>query len=180
MNSWKSTVLSAWAPPLRTFIMRHRQCAPAPAQVLVERQAGCLGCGTGHSQRDRRGWRSRPSSLVVGAVGFEQGPIDAGLVAGVEPFHRVGKRAVDMLDRLSHAFAQVPRGLCVAELQRLTRPGRRTGRNNGPAHHSRREDDLSLDGGVAARIQDFTSDDIIDVEHYFLLSVNILRAWCMR
>ena len=40
MNSWMSRPLSAWAPPLSTFIMRHGQDPRArPAEVLVERQA---------------------------------------------------------------------------------------------------------------------------------------------
>jgi hypothetical protein len=31
MNSWKSTLLSAWAPPLRTFIIgTGRMCAASP------------------------------------------------------------------------------------------------------------------------------------------------------
>ena len=120
MNSWKSTLLSAWAPPLSTFIIGTGSSARlGAAEVAPQRQALLGGLRVGGGERhaeDRVGAEPR---LVGRAVELDQRPVERLLVGGVAcPSSRRGDLAVDVGHRARHALAP-PRRAAVAQLGRL-------------------------------------------------------------
>ena len=94
MNSWKSTELSAWAPPLRTFIigtgrMRRLAAAVELGQVAVERLLGVGGGGLGRGQRDAEDRVGPEPALVRGAVELDHRPVERPLLGGARPGQRL-------------------------------------------------------------------------------------------
>ena len=105
MNSWKSTELSACAPPFKTFIIGTGSTDGAPVagelgDVRVERLAGVGGGSAGRGERDAQDRvRSQPR-LVRGAVQIDHRPVERLLIGRVGAAKRVGDLAVDVRDRL--------------------------------------------------------------------------------
>ena len=140
MNSWKSTELSACAPPLSMFIIgTGSTCARLAAEVAVERQARLAPrrpCARG--QRDAEDRVRAEPRLVRRAVELDQrarrGP------PGRRRRGRATASAISPLtlrDRLRDALAAV--GVAaVAQLDRLELAGRGAGRHRGAAARARR------------------------------------------
>ena len=108
MNSWKSSALLAWAPPLMMFIRGTGSTrALGPPRYLysgisqLERRRP--GRRHGHAQ-DGVGARL---GLVGGAVGRQHRRVQPGLIEGVAADHRRGQDLADVVHRLVHALAQV-------------------------------------------------------------------------
>ena len=171
MNSWKSTLVSAWAPPLRMLhIGTGSRSARAPPTIAWRSAPMCSKSGTRSSAaaarraaidtRERR--VGAEPALVGGAVEGDHRLVERGLVQLLAD-DRLGDLAVDVGDRRPHALARVAGLVAVAELERLAGPGR------GPRGHRRAPEgaagelDIHFDRRVAPRIQNLPSDDTLDV-----------------
>ena len=145
---------------------RHRHLHAAHAtEIAVQRQAGLFGRGAGHGHRHGQHRVGAQARLVVGAVQVDQGLVQEGLLGRVQAHHGLGDLGVDELDGLEHALAQVTGLVAVAQLDRFARTGRRAGRHGGAAHGAAFQQHVALDGGVAARIEDFAADDVNNCTH---------------
>ena len=136
MNSCRSRLLLACAPPLMTFIIGTGICiAPHAAEVAVQRQARFFGrgaCATAMRHGQHR--VGAEAALVVGAVEVDQRAVEEGLLARVEAEHRFGDLGVDVLDRLAARPCRGS-GSCrrrAARSLRASRWRRRTARRRGP------------------------------------------------
>jgi hypothetical protein len=134
------------------------------ADVAVQRQLELGGGGLGHGQRDAEDGVGAQAGLVVGAVQVEQQPVDVALLEGVEADQGVVDLAVDVADGLEHALAAVAL-VAVAQLDGLEGAGGGARGDDGSARGPRVEDDLDLDGGIAAGVEDLASDDVLDGAH---------------
>ncbi len=132
------------------------------AEVAVERHPGRGGRGPGHGHADAEHGIGAEPALVFGPVQGEHGPVDAGLVQGVEVPDGRGDLAVDVGDGLEDAFAQIAVLVSVPELEGLVDAGRGAGRNGRPGERAVREKDFHLDGGIAAGIEDLAGLDLAD------------------
>ena len=170
MNSWKSTELSAWAPPLSTFIIgtgstRRLAAAVELGEVAVERL---------RRRRPRRPCAAAsetprialaPSrALVRGAVELDHRLVERALLGGAGAGQRLGDLAVDVGDRPRDALAG-PGVAAVAQLDRLELAGRGAGGHRGAAARAGLERDLDLDRRVAARVEDLARVDGGDGAH---------------
>ena len=107
MNSWKSTLLSACAPPLRMFIMgtgsvlarRRRDSGRAASRAMAAARAGGHGDGQDGVGAEVGSCCRVPSSSIMLAI-------EGALVGGVEIAECFGDFAVDVFDGLEHAFAE--------------------------------------------------------------------------
>ena len=145
---------------------RHRHLHRAhAAEVAVERQAGLLGRRLGHRHRDGQHGVGAEARLVVAAVELDQGLVDEGLLLGIEADDGFGDLGVDVLDGLQHALAEVAAGVAVAQFDGLARAGGGARGHGGAAHDARFEQDVGLDGGIAARVENLAGDDINDCAH---------------
>ena len=101
MNSWKSRLLLACAPPLITFIIGTGIfLRAAAAEVAVEREARLLGRRLGAGDRHREDGVGAEARLVLGAVQLDQHLVDVRLLGGVEAEDRLADLGVHVLDRL--------------------------------------------------------------------------------
>ena len=76
---------------------RHRQhVGVGAADVAVQRQLELVGGGLGHGEGHAEDGVGAEAALVVGAVGVEQGGVDAALVERLEADDGVAERAVDV------------------------------------------------------------------------------------
>ena len=169
MNSWKSTELSAWAPPLRTFIigtgrMRRLAAAVELGQVAVERLLGVGRGGLGGRQGDAEQRVGAEPALVRGAVELDHRPVERALLGGAGAGQRRGDLAVDVGDRAGDALAG-PALAAVAQLDRLELAGRGARGDRGEAAGAGLQRDLDLDGRVAARVEDLARVDGGDGAH---------------
>src|SRR5581483_7782625 len=141
MNSWKSTGLSACAPPLSTFIIGVGSSgAAAPASAR-------------HRERDAED-RVRPeAALVGGSVELDQRAVEARLVGRLAAGHGGGDLPVDVLDRAQHALA-AERLAAVAQLDRLMLAGRGARRHRRAAGGARLEARVDLHRRVPAAVED--------------------------
>ena len=167
MNSWKSTELSACAPPLSTFIIgTGRTCAPP------RRRGSARAAGPPPPPRRaprparRRGSRSRPGGDLFGVPSSSiSAAVEAALVGGVAAGDRLGDLAVDVADRLRDALAAV--GVAaVAQLDRLELAGRGAGRHRGAARARRSAATTSTSTvGLPRRVEDLAGVDALDLAH---------------
>jgi hypothetical protein len=70
-----------------------------------------------------------------------------------------------VLHSLEHAFAQIATFVAVTQLNGFAAAGRCTRGHSGAAHHAGLQQHIAFDGGVAAAVEDFTTDDIYDCTH---------------
>jgi hypothetical protein len=144
---------------------RHRQRAgERAADVAVERHLGGAGGGLGDRQRDAEDRVGAEARLVVAAVDLDQQPVETDLVLRLHAADRVVDRRVDGIDRLADALAEVALA-AVALLDRLVGAGRGAGGHGGPPHRAVLEQDVDLDGRIAAAVEDLTGEDIDDGGH---------------
>ncbi len=130
------------------------------AEVAVERQAVRGGGGLGGGQARRRGWRWRrasPCSAVPSAaiIARSRPTWSAGVAADDD----LGQRAVDVGDGLGDALAEVARLVAVAELDGLVDAGAGARGDGGAAERAVGQDDVDLDGRVAAAVEDLAAAD---------------------
>ena len=106
--------------------------------------------------------------LVARAVELDQRRVDAALVLGIHAGERVEDLAVDRIDRLLDALAEVARLVAVAQLDRLVRAGRGARRHRRATHGAILQHDVDLHRRVAAAVEDFAADDVDDGGHLSL------------
>src|SRR5262249_55058204 len=75
------------------------------------------------------------------------------------------RRAAEARDRLVRALAERGGLVAGAQLDRLMRAGRGARRHGGATARSVLQDDVDLDGRVAAAVEDLAADDVNDGGH---------------
>src|SRR4029078_10947049 len=99
------------------------------------------------------------------AVERDQGFVDLGLSFRVHAPDRVEDLAVDGIDRLAHALAEVAFLVALAQFDRLMRTGGRSRRDRGATQRTVLQPDIDFDGRIAAAVQDFAAGDINNGGH---------------
>ncbi len=165
MNSWKSTLLSACAPAVEDVHHRHRKDVRAVAAEVAPQRQPLLGGGRVRGgQRDAEDRVRAQARLVRRAVERDERRVEAALVVGVEAGDRRGDLAVDVRDRLRDALA-APGLAAVAQLGRLELARRGARRHGRAAGGAGAQDELDLDGRVAAAVEDLAGVNAIDLAH---------------
>ncbi|MNE05887.1 hypothetical protein D3C80_984610 [compost metagenome] len=145
---------------------RSRQDASRDAaDVAIQRQVRADGAGLGRSQRDAQDGVGAQTSLVVGAVQFDQGLVQTALVLGVHAGQGVEDLAVDGVDRLLDALAAPHVHVAVAQLDRLVSAGRGARGHGGAAEAAVFQGDVHLDRRITPAVDDLAGDDVGDVGH---------------
>ena len=165
MNSWKSTLLSACAPPLRTFIIgtgRTRASAPPRWRHSGWPASAAAACATA-SDTPRIALAPRRDLFSVPSSSIERG-VEGGLVVGVAAVDGAGDLPVDVGDRGRHALAAV--GVpAVAQLGGLELTGRGARRHGGAPGRAGAQRDVDLDRRVAAAVEDLAGVDAVNRAH---------------
>ncbi len=144
---------------------RHRQhVGVGAAHVAVQRDVQLDGGGLGDGERGAQDGVGAQAGLVVGAVEIEQGLIAVALVQGVAALELVADLAVHVGHGDGDALAAVAVA-AVSQLDRLELTGGGARGHRGTADGTGVEDDLDLDGGVAAGVEDLAADDGFDGAH---------------
>ena len=144
---------------------RHREhVGVGPADVAPQRQPRLLGGGVGDGQAHAEHGVGAEVALVRRAVEVDQQQVDGPLVEGLEPLEGVADLVVDVADGPQDAPAHEAVA-AVAELRRLELAGGRARRDDGASGGAGREEHLDLDGGVAARVEDLSTGDVLDGRH---------------
>ena len=165
MNSWKSTALSACAPPLSTFIIgTGSTCAVSPPEVAPQRQALLGGRGVRGGQRHRQQRVGAQPRLVRRPVERDQHPVQRRLAGRVLAADGGGDLPVDVVDRPRDALAEPVRA-AVAQLGGLELARRRARRHRGPAPRPGLQAQLHLDGRIAAAVEDLAGVHVLDLAH---------------
>jgi len=139
------------------------------AQVLVQRHAEELGGGAGAGHGDAEDGVGAELGLVLGPVEVDHGAVDVDLLERVETADLAGDGRVDVLDGLEHALSQVALFVAVAEFDRLVVAGRGPGGDGRASEGAVIENDIDLDCGIAAGIEDLARLDVFDNAHRILL-----------
>jgi len=134
-------------------------------QIAVQRQARGDGAGLRAGQADAEDGVGAQPALVLGAVQRDQGLVDTTLVLGVHAAEGVEDLAVDVVDRLADTLAAPQVLVAVAQFHRLMGAGRGTRGHGGAAEAAVVEDNVHLDGGIAAAVENLAGDDVGDVGH---------------
>ena len=134
----------------------------AAADVLVQGQVEVVGCGLCHGERYAEDGVGAEVALGVGAVELEHFLVDGNLVQSAHAAESLGDGAVDIGRCLEHALAHVAALVAVAELEGLVDAGRCARGNGSTAACAGLEDYVDFNGGVAARVKDFATNDFFD------------------
>ena len=153
-----------------------QQVGVAAAEIAIERSLERFRRRLGHGQRYAEDGIGAEPGLVGRAVELDQRVVDAALVLGVHSGERIEDLAVDGIDGLEHAFAEVAPLVAVAQLDGFVRAGGGADRHRGAPPRPVLEDDIDLDRGIAAAVQDLAADDVDDGGHE-LSPANALRPW---
>ncbi len=137
-----------------------------PADIAIERQAGVLGRGLGVRQRHAEDRIGAEPPLVGRPVEVDHHAVDTRLVLRIHPGQQVEDLAVHRVDRAQHPLAAIALLVAIAQLDRLMRPGRRSGRHRSAAESAALQGDVDFDGGVAAAVEDLAAMDIDDCGHF--------------
>jgi hypothetical protein len=103
--------------------------------------------------------------LRLGAVERDHRAVDGHLLGHVEPDELRLDELHHAVHRLAHALPEVALGVAVPQLVGLVLAGRRAARHRGAAVRAVLEDDIGLDGRIAARVKDLTGLDGDDDGH---------------
>ena len=155
---------------------RHRQEARrCAADIAIERQlvggGGRLGDGERHAED---GIRPEPA-FVRRAVERDHGLVDLDLRLGIHAAERLKNLAVDRLDRVAHALAEIALLVAVAQFDRLMGPRGSPRRHPGAAARAVLQHDIDLHGRIAAAVQNFPADDVDNGGHYWSQLAPALR-----
>jgi hypothetical protein len=165
MNSWMSTLESAWLA-VEDVHHRHRQdVGVGAAEVAEQRQARGVRGGLGHGQRDAEDGVGAELALVVGAVERQHLGVDEPLLAGLEAEQLRADLVEHGVDRVLDALAQVAALVAVAQLQRLVGAGGGPGGHRGTGDGAVVQTDLDLDGRIAARVEDLAGYEAFNGGH---------------
>ena len=155
---------------------RHRQkprrCA---ADIAIERQL--IGCGRrlGDGERDAEDGVGAEPAFVGRAVERDHGVVDLDLRLGIHAAERIENLAVDRLDRVAHALAEITFLVAVAQLDRLMRPCGSSRWHPGAAARAVFQHDIDLHGRIAAAVENFPADDVDDGGHFWSRLAPALR-----
>ena len=81
------------------------------------------------------------------------------------PDERIEDLAVDGVDGLQHALAEIALLVAVAQLHRLVRAGRGARGHRRAAARAILQHHIDLDGRIAAAVEDLAADDVDDGGH---------------
>ena len=123
-------------------------------EIFVERLARRRGRRARRGHRDGEDGVRAEIALVRRAVGFDHAAVERALVGGIEPGDRAGQRAVHVGDGFEHALAEIARFVAVAQFDGFVLAGGCAGRHRGAAQRAAFQNDIRLDRGIAARIDD--------------------------
>jgi hypothetical protein len=84
-------------------------------------------------------------------------------------FDRLGERAIDVLDRAQDSLAAETVGIAVTQLEGLARAGRCAGRRDSATDGAARKNDLRFDRGISAGVENFATENELDIEHLHAL-----------
>jgi hypothetical protein len=140
-----------------------------PTEVAEQRQVGRIGGGLRDREAHAEDGVGAEASLVLGAVGLDEGGIDDALVCGIQVFDGGAELIEHGVDGLLHALAEIAVVVAVAQLVRLECTGRRTRGHRCPREGAVVEQHLDLHGRVAARIENLASAYSFDECHSELL-----------
>ena len=139
------------------------------ADVLVQGQAGGFGSGLCAGQGHAQDGVCAQSALVVRAVKLQHHVVDSALVVCLEADEGIGNFVVHMANGIKRALAQIAILVAIAQLNGLECARRRAGGNSRTTEGTILQHNFHFNGGVAARVQDFTPEHIDDDAHECLL-----------
>ena len=102
--------------------------------------------------------------------------VEPGLVGGIAANDRARDLAVHVGDRLGHALAAPAALVAVAQLDRFMDSGRRPRRNRRAAQAAIFEDDVDLDGRIAAAVEDLAAVNAGDCGHGVLSCASVMKS----
>ncbi len=148
---------------------RHRQdMRRNTADIAVERHAARIGSGLGNGETGAENGVGAKAALVFSAVQFDHRKIDLALVFGIHADDDFGDVGIDGRNRLGHAFAEIARLIAVAQFNRFMRAGRCARRNGRTAKTAVLKQDIDLNSGVAAAVENFAGMNVNDRSHGLL------------
>ena len=142
---------------------RNRQQVGAhAAQIAIERRHLRLRGGARHRHGDGQNGVRAELGFIRRAVQLDHFVIDGGLLFRFHAQDRRRDFLVDILNGLARSFAEIALGIVIAQLHGLMLAGGSAGGNGGPSNAAIGEVYISLDRGVAARIEDLAANDFGD------------------
>ena len=130
---------------------RNRQHAGVhSAQVTVERHLVQIRDRTRSRHRNRKNGVRAQTALVLCAIQFDHFLIERALIFGIFLNEGVRQLAVDVLDRLGNAFAQIARLVAVAQLNRLVLAGGGAAGDGRAANRTAGQENFCFYRGIAA------------------------------
>jgi len=142
-----------------------QQPRPDATHIAIERQRIGDRSRLRHRERDAEQRVGAQPALVGRAVERDHGLVDLALCLRVHAADRVENLAVDRVERLGHALAEIAALVAVAQLDRLILAGGGARGHRGAALGAVIQLHIDLDGRIAATVEDLAADDIHNGGH---------------
>ena len=139
------------------------------ADILVERQIQIVGGSLGHSERNAQDGVCTEIALGFSAVESYHSLVDLDLIESRHALESLGDQAVDIGHSLLNALAHIAALVTVAKLKSLVDAYGCSRRNRCTSARTRLKDYVYFHGGVAARVEHLTTDDLFDFHNLVLL-----------
>ena len=134
------------------------------AQVAIKGQTAIVGCCTGAGHGHTQNGIGAEVALIFRAVVFDHLRVDRSLLRHIKTDQSRLNLGVNVFHGLHDTLTAVARVL-VAQFKCFTNTGGSAGRHGSAAHHAAVKINVAFNRGVAAAVQNFTSDDGIDRRH---------------
>ena len=134
------------------------------AEVAEQRQLAELGRSPCDCQRHAQDGVGAEPGLVRCAVQFEQPLVEEALLGDLHADDFRSDTVDDVADRVLHALAAVA-GAAVTQFHCFELARRSTAGHSRPGERPVLEADLDFHGGIAARVEDLASADLVDGGH---------------
>ena len=133
---------------------------------ICKKRHSCLrGGGLGDGQADAENCVGAEPGLVLGAIDIDHQPVDRDLVLRIAPGQGVEQLALDRVQSLAHALAEIAIGVAVAQLDRFVLAGRGARGDRGAPADAALEFDIDFERRVAPAIEDFPAANINNGGH---------------
>ena len=139
------------------------------ADVLVEGKIEIVGSSLGYCERYAENGVGAEIALGLCAVESDHCLVNLDLVESRHALEGLGDRAIDISHSLLDTLAHIAALVTVAKLESLVDAGGCSGGNGCASACTRLKDYVYFHGGVAARVEHLTTDDLFDFHNLVLL-----------
>ena len=163
---WVISMLTA----VQNIHHRNRQnMSHRTAKVTIKRKFAFFSLSFRNSHRNGENSISTEFAFVFSAIEFNHSFINVDLVIGIKTSQSVINSVINIFNGFQNTFSAKTGFVAITKFNSFVNTGRSAGRNSGTSESTALKNNISLNGRITTRINNFSSMNIYNSTHFFLL-----------